>query len=44
MDVAQGKFRGREPDRLATEQDLMMAQREGRIIVNPRTATTLTGN
>lgn len=43
MDVAQGKFRGREADRLATEQDLMAAQREGRITINPRTATTLTG-
>jgi hypothetical protein len=44
MDVANGKFRGREPERIATEQDLMMAQREGRIVVNPRTATTLQGN
>ena len=43
MDVASGKFRGREADRLATEQDLMAAQREGRITINPRTATTLTG-
>lgn len=43
MDVAQGKFRGRDADRLATEQDLMLAQREGRININPRTATTLTG-
>lgn len=43
MDVASGKFRGRDQERIATEADLMMAQREGRIIVNPRTATTITG-
>jgi hypothetical protein len=41
LDCAQGKFRGREAERLATEQDLMSAQREGRIQVNPRTATEL---
>jgi hypothetical protein len=41
MDVATGKFRGRDQERLATEADLMQAQREGRIEVNPRTATTL---
>lgn len=44
MDVAQGKFRGRDAERVATEHDLMSAQREGRIVVNPRTATTLQGN
>lgn len=44
MDCASGKFRGREAERAATEADLMAAQREGRIIVNPRTATTLQGN
>ena len=41
MDCASGKFRGREAERAATEADLMAAQREGRIIVNPRTATTI---
>jgi hypothetical protein len=41
MDVANGKFRGRDAERIATEADLMSAQREGRIQVNPRTATTL---
>ena len=41
MDVANGKFRGRDAERIATEADLMAAQREGRIQVNPRTATTL---
>jgi len=44
MDCAQGKFRGRDAERVATEADLMSAQREGRIVVNPRTATTLTGH
>jgi hypothetical protein len=39
MDVANGKFRGRDAERVATEADLMAAQREGRIQVNPRTAT-----
>ena len=39
MDVANGKFRGRDQERIATEADLMSAQREGRIQVNPRTAT-----
>lgn len=39
QDVAAGKFRGRENERAATEADLMAAQREGRITVNPRTAT-----
>lgn len=39
QDVAAGKFRGREAERVATEADLMAAQREGRIKVNPRTAT-----
>ena len=39
-----GKFRGRDAERVATEADLMSAQREGRIQVNPRTATTLTGH
>jgi hypothetical protein len=39
QDVAAGKFRGREQERIATEADLMAAQREGRIEVNPRTAT-----
>ena len=41
MDVANGKFRGRDAERVATEADLMAAQREGRIQVNPRTATQL---
>ena len=44
MDVATGKFRGRDAERIATEADLMSAQREGRIQVNPRTATTLQGH
>ena len=44
MDVAAGKFRGRDAERNATEADLMAAQREGRIQVNPRTATTLSGS
>ena len=44
MDIANGKFRGRDAERIATEADLMAAQREGRIQVNPRTATTLGGN
>lgn len=44
MDVAQGKFRGRDAERIATEADLMSAQREGRIQVNPRTATSLGSN
>lgn len=39
MDVANGKFRGRDAERVATEADLMAAQREGRIQINPRTAT-----
>lgn len=39
IDVANGKFRGREAERVATEADLMAAQREGRIQINPRTAT-----
>lgn len=43
MDVAAGKFRGRDPERIATEADLMAAQREGRIQINPRTATSTTG-
>ena len=43
MDIANGKFRGRDAERIATEADLMAAQREGRIQVNPRTATTLGG-
>jgi hypothetical protein len=43
MDVASGKFRGRDAERIATEADLMSAQREGRIQVNPRTATHLGG-
>ena len=43
IDVANGKFRGRDQERIATEADLMAAQREVRIIVNPRTATTITG-
>jgi len=41
QDVASGKFRGREAERAATEADLMAAQREGRIQVNPRTATMI---
>lgn len=41
MDCANGKFRGRDAERIATEADLMAAQREGRIQVNPRTATTI---
>ena len=41
MDVANGKFRGRDQERIATEADLMAAQREGRIQVNPRTATVV---
>lgn len=41
MDVARGVFRGRDAERIATEADLMSAQREGRIQVNPRTATHL---
>lgn len=41
MDCARGVFAGREAERLATEADLMSAQREGRIVVNPRTATRL---
>jgi hypothetical protein len=44
MDVANGKFRGRDAERIATEADLMAAQREGRIQINPRTATTLGGS
>lgn len=44
MDIAAGKFRGRDQERIATEADLMAAQREGRIQVNPRTATTLGGS
>jgi hypothetical protein len=44
VDCAKGKFVGREAERAATELDLMNAQREGRIVVNPRTATTLTGH
>lgn len=44
MDCASGKFRGRDAERVATEADLMAAQREGRIIVNPRTATTIAGH
>jgi hypothetical protein len=44
MDVAQGKFRGRDAERVATEADLMSAQHEGRIQVNPRTATQLGGS
>jgi len=44
MDVASGKFRGRDAERIATEADLMSAQREGRIQVTPRTATTLQGH
>jgi hypothetical protein len=44
MDVAAGKFRGRDAERVATEADLMAAQREGRIQVNPRTATRVAGN
>jgi len=43
MDVANGKFRGRDAERVATEADLMAAQREGRIQINPRTATTVPG-
>ena len=38
-DVANGVFRGREQDKIATEADLMAAQREGRIQINPHTAT-----
>jgi len=41
QDIASGKFRGRDAERIATEQDLMAAQREGRIQYNPRTATHL---
>jgi hypothetical protein len=41
MDVAKGVFRGRDAERIATEADLMAAQREGRIQVNPRTATMI---
>ena len=44
MDVARGVFRGRDAERVATEADLMAAQREGRIVINPRTATTITGS
>jgi hypothetical protein len=44
MDVARGKFQGRDAERMATEADLMSAQREGRIQINPRTATTLQGH
>lgn len=43
QDVAAGKFRGRDAERVATEADLMSAQREGRIQVNPRTATQIGG-
>ena len=43
MDCARGVFNGREAERLATEADLMAAQREGRIQVNPRTATRVGG-
>jgi len=41
MDVARGVFAGRDAERAATEADLMSAQREGRIQVDPRTATHL---
>lgn len=41
QDVARGVFRGREAERVATEADLMAAQREGRIQINPRTASHL---
>lgn len=44
MDVAQGRFNGREAERLATEADLMAAQREGRIQIDPRTATSIGTN
>jgi hypothetical protein len=43
QDIAAGKFRGRDAERIATETDLMSAQREGRIQINPRTATHLGG-
>jgi hypothetical protein len=41
MDVARGVFAGRDAERVATEADLMAAQREGRIQVDPRTATQI---
>jgi hypothetical protein len=44
MDIANGKFRGRDAERIATEADLMAAQREGRIVINPRTATQIGGS
>lgn len=43
QDVARGVFRGRDAERIATEADLMAAQREGRIQINPRTATNIGG-
>jgi hypothetical protein len=36
-DVASGKWRGREQHQAAIDADIILAQREGRIIVNQRT-------
>jgi hypothetical protein len=36
-DVKMGRWRGREQQQLAVDQDIMLAQREGRIISDPRT-------
>jgi hypothetical protein len=36
-DVASGKWRGREAQQAAIDADIILAQREGRIIINPRT-------
>jgi hypothetical protein len=36
-DVAAGRWRGRDADRIAIDADIMLAGREGRIIPNART-------
>jgi hypothetical protein len=36
-DVASGKWRGREQQQAAIDADIILAQRENRIIINPRT-------
>lgn len=36
-DVASGRWRGREAQQAAIDADIILAQREGRIILNPRT-------
>lgn len=36
-DVAAGRWRGREQQQSAIDQDIMMAQREGRILTDNRT-------